>query len=110
MLAKQYRIGSRKRIEHILKKGRSFRFRCFFFRLLQNRNTFHRFAVVMPKKITKTGVARNTLRRRIYEAVRLNLPTKREKCYDVVILGTSRAANLSYRNISNDLRAALSNL
>ncbi len=46
-----------------------------------NTKGFTRLAVVVSKKVEKTAVGRNRIRRRIYEALRLNLekiPKKRD--------------------------------
>lgn len=40
--------------------------------VLNNRRTTYRLAVVVSKKISKSAVVRNKIRRRLYEAVRLH--------------------------------------
>ena len=40
---------------------------------LKNERHFTRFAVVVSKKVVKSAVKRNRIRRRVYEALRLNL-------------------------------------
>ena len=44
-----------------------------------------RFAVVISKKVIKSAVQRNRLRRRIYEIIRQELPTLK-KSHDIVLM------------------------
>ena len=51
-----------------------------------NTRGFTRIAVVVSKKVTKTAVARNRIRRRVYEAIRSNfeyVPLKRDYIFVV---------------------------
>lgn len=51
-----------------------------------NTRGFTRIAVVVSKKVTKTAVSRNRIRRRIYEALRENMemiPKKRDYIFVV---------------------------
>lgn len=53
-----------------------------------NTRGFTRVAVVVSKKVTKTAVKRNRIRRRIYEAIRQNLeflPEKRDYIFVVYV-------------------------
>ena len=43
-----------------------------------------RIAVVVSKKLHKSAVKRNRIRRRIFEVIRLNLPNF-NNCYDIII-------------------------
>lgn len=51
---------------------------------LNPKRTSYRLAVVVSKKVMKSAVGRNRLRRRLYEAVRV-LSDKIDKPYDIVI-------------------------
>ncbi|MCL2445119.1 ribonuclease P protein component [Candidatus Saccharibacteria bacterium] len=52
--------------------------------LSENRRRQSRFAVVVSKKVLKGAVGRNRIRRRVYEAVRAEMPELQEMI-DVVI-------------------------
>lgn len=52
--------------------------------VLNTRRTQYRLAIVISKKVTKSAVKRNKLRRRIYEQVRLR-EAEIKKPYDLVI-------------------------
>lgn len=41
---------------------------------IRNERGFRRFAVVVSKKVMKSAVGRNRIRRRVYEAIRLEFP------------------------------------
>jgi len=47
-----------------------------------------RFAIVVSKKVMKSAVRRNRIRRRIYEYIRINTPRLLE-AYDIAIIVTS---------------------
>lgn len=52
--------------------------------VLNSRRKTYRLAVVVSKKISKSAVVRNRIRRRLYEAVRLHEP-ELTRPYDMVI-------------------------
>lgn len=52
--------------------------------VINERRSTYRMAVVVSKKISKSAVVRNRIRRRLYEAVRL-IEDKITKPYDIVI-------------------------
>lgn len=68
------------------------------------------FALILPKKLGRTAVMRNTLRRRVYEAIRRNLEHMPKTCYHVVCLLSPRIANASYAEIENDIRFLMKRL
>lgn len=72
MLSKNNRIP-RLEIKYLLDKGEKYSSKFFICRYQKNREQFLRFCVIISKKIDKSAVKRNRLRRQIYEAIRLNL-------------------------------------
>ncbi len=113
MLATKFRIGRRLRIEQLLKKGRRINGNFFQFRILPNRSATHRFACIVSKKVGKTAVTRNLIRRRLYEAIRrsgLTIPSVGgavKTCYDVVVLCSGRAAAAEYAALAQDIENTL---
>lgn len=62
----------------------------------------YRCAVVVSKKVHKSAVVRNRIRRRIYEVIRLNAPTDYE--YDIVIVVKNPAlANTPSQKLNDEV-------
>ncbi len=63
------------------KKGKTIRRPMMSLVFCDNTKGFTRVAVVVSKKVEKTAVGRNLIRRRVYEAIRVNweyIPLKRD--------------------------------
>ena len=73
MLARKYRFHSRGGVKYTYAHGKTIRTPSMS--LVHNKNTrnMQRFAVVASKKVEKTAVGRNRIRRRVYEAIRLEM-------------------------------------
>lgn len=62
-----------------------------------------RVVVIISKKTLKSAVKRNLIRRRFYEYLRLQLP-KINNIYDLaIIISSSEALQLSYRDLSSQV-------
>lgn len=72
MLNKKYRFHSRGGVRYVYQKGKTIRRSKMSLVFTDNTRGFTRVAVVVSKKIEKSAVGRNRIRRRVYEAVRLN--------------------------------------
>ena len=86
MLNKKYRFHSRGGVRSVFQKGKTVRSPKMSLTTLDNERGFTRVAVVVSKKVLKTAVGRNRIRRRIYEAVRRNfedLPEKHDYIFTV---------------------------
>ena len=64
-----------------------------------------RFAVVVSKKIFKSAVARNRIRRRVYETIRTNLPTT--AIDRVFIINSREVATMPQLELTDSIRALL---
>lgn len=73
MINRQYRFHSRGGVKYVYKHGKTIRTPKMSLVFNGNTKGFTRFAVVVSKKVDKTAVGRNRIRRRIYEAIRLNM-------------------------------------
>ena len=84
MLNKSYRFHGLGSLNRVYNKGRTVRAGeiSIKFWLNERRDTF-RVAVVVSKKVHKSAVVRNRIRRRIFEIVRTN--TFIDKPYDIII-------------------------
>ena len=84
MLSHNHRFHRRNAINAAYKRGRKVK-QGPFTAVISDSNIDHsRFAVVVSKKVDKRAVARNRIRRRVYEVVRKNL-NRVESPFDVVI-------------------------
>jgi len=72
MLSKKYRFHSRGGVRYVYKNGKTVRQAKMSLVFAENTRGFTRIAVVVSKKVIKTAVGRNRIRRRIYEALRKN--------------------------------------
>lgn len=73
MLNKKYRFHSRGGVKYVYQKGKTVHGKKASLVFCENTRGFTRIAVVVSKKVEKTAVGRNRIRRRVYEALRLNL-------------------------------------
>lgn len=74
MLSYRYRFHSRGGVNHTYQKGKTIRTPLMSLVFAPNTRHHQRFGVVVSKKVLKTAVGRNRIRRRVYEAIRLELP------------------------------------
>ena len=76
-------------LRYVYKNGQIVRSRLATLKFNTNPNrTKSRIAVVVSKKVIKSAVARNRIRRRIYEHVRYQIP-RLAQSFDIVIIVTS---------------------
>ena len=73
MLKQRYRFHSRGGVKYTYRQGKTVRSPYLTLVCAKNSRHRQRFAVVVSKKIEKTAVGRNRIRRRIYEALRAEL-------------------------------------
>lgn len=85
MLSHLNRFHGHGSLRYVYTHGRSVRGRFLMIKTIQNKKRVHsRVAVVVSKKIYKSAVKRNRIRRRIYEIIRFYLPLITEP-HDIVI-------------------------
>ena len=89
MLRKRYRFHSRGGVRYVYQKGKTVRSPKMSLVYTENARGFTRVAVVISKKVEKSAVKRNRVRRRVYEAIRLNI-NKLPKATDYVFVVFSR--------------------
>ena len=86
MLNKKYRFHSRGGVKYVYQKGKTIRKPGISLVFCDNTKGFTRMAVVVSKKVEKSAVRRNRIRRRIYEVLRKNIdlvPKKRDYIFVV---------------------------
>ena len=85
MLAKSHRFHGLNSLNFVYRYGKTYRGPAFAVKCaLNQRRKSYRVAVVVSRKVNKSAVARNRIRRRLYEAIRL-LPSEIAQPYDIVI-------------------------
>ena len=71
MLNSRFRFHSRGGVNYVYRHGTTIRGHDATLIFCPNTRHYQRFAVVISKKVCKTAVGRNRIRRRFYEALRL---------------------------------------
>ncbi len=86
MLAQHYRFHGHGSLRYVYKNGHTIRSRFITIKYSTNRRRRHsRCTVVVSKKVLKSAVGRNRIRRRVYEIARLYI-SQFNDVYDVVFL------------------------
>lgn len=107
MLSKKYRFHSRGGVRYTYQNGKTIRGSKISLVFANNTRNRQRFAVVVSKKVLKSAVGRNRIRRRIYEAIRLEMP-KIEKPVDCIfIVYVKDILNIDFKEIRNTVRDLL---
>lgn len=108
MLQFQNRFHGHSSLKYVYKHGVSQRSRMITVRSIHNPRRQHaRFAVVVSKKILKSAVGRNRIRRRVYEVIRQELP-KLKPSHDVVVLiFSSEVRDIPFTDLQENMRSLL---
>jgi len=89
MISSLYRFHGHNSLRYVYSNGKAVRSRVATIKWVQNKHRRHsRVAVVVSKKVIKSAVARNRIRRRVYEFLRPQLP-QFGSTYDMVVIITS---------------------
>jgi ribonuclease P protein component len=89
MLAKYLRFHGHGSLKYLYKNAEAFRSHLFTIKVITNpRRKNSRFSVVVSKKVHKSAVGRNRIRRRLYERLRAESPHF-NGVYDMAIIVTS---------------------
>lgn len=86
MLSNAFRFHGHGSLRFVYKNGQAARSHHITVKYTQNPHRKHsRFAVVISKKVLKSAAGRNRVRRRVYEAIRHELP-QFKNVHDVVVI------------------------
>lgn len=101
MIAFKYRFHGHNSLDYVYKNGRTTRSHLANIKSIVNKKRKDsRIAVVVGKKIIKSAVKRNAIRRRVYEYVRPKID-KFSETYDIVIvIGTSELLAMTPKDMS----------
>ena len=86
MLTNHHRFHGHGSLRYVYRRGDVIRGRTITLRYAENSRRGHsRVAVVVSKKVLKSAVGRNRIRRRVYEIIRHTLPSIQTP-YDIAVL------------------------
>lgn len=104
MISALYRFHGHNSLRYVYTNGKAMRSQLMTVKSTPNaRRKYSRFSVVVSKKVIKSAVGRNRIRRRLYEYVRTHLDSI-DGIHDVVIICTSsELRTLPYVDISGQL-------
>lgn len=91
-----------------IKKGRPFVLPNFHLSTLLILVKKQRFAVVISKKVLKSAVGRNRIRRRLYEAIRLELANFHSSYDCIFVVFSKELANLPFSKLQELVHTLLS--
>ncbi len=98
MLAKTYRLSKNKDFEKVFSKGKSFKAKYIFLKILKNNLSFSRFGFIISKKVSKKSVERHKIKRRMSDVVRSKIKEIKEG-WDIVIMANPQIKEKSYQEI-----------
>ncbi len=106
MINRLHRFHGHGSLRFVYQRGETVRGPLLALKFVRNsRRTTYRVAVVVSRKVHKSAVRRNRIRRRLYEIVRLLEPHITEP-YDIVItVFSDQLANLPALEVQNTLQA-----
>ena len=101
MLSKRYRFHSRGGVRYTYQNGKTIRGSRISLVFAENIRNKQRYAVVVSKKVMKSAVGRNRIRRRVYEAIRLQLGkiTKPVDC--IFIIYNKEVMGMEFKELQN---------
>lgn len=104
MIPFKYRFHGHNSLRYVYKNGQAVRCRLLTIKYTKNPHRKQsRVAVVISKKILKSAVGRNRIRRRIYEYIRVRLPKINESHDIVFIISSSELLNMPYTEMISQL-------
>jgi len=90
MISGGFRFHGHSSLRYVYANGKAVRSRIATIKSVSNpRRSKSRVAVVVSKKVLKSSVKRNRIRRRVYEYVRVNVLPKVKDVHDIVVIVTS---------------------
>ena len=107
MLSNRYRFHGPNSLRFVYKNGQTAHSRTFKVKAVYNpRRSEPRFSVVVSKKVHKSAVGRNRIRRRFYEIIREQIPMVQPNIDVVVIITSGESLFL----VQQDMKSAIKQL
>ena len=99
MLSKKYRFHSRGGVRYVYQHGKTVRKPQMSLVFVENSRGFTRVSVVVSKKVAKLAVTRNRIRRRIYEAIRINFEYLPKRTDYIFVVYSKKVLELSFSQL-----------
>ena len=110
MLPKVHRLAKTKEIQEVLKRGGGIKRKELLFKVIARaQDSPSRFAVVVGRKVSKSAVVRNRIRRQIREVLRKELQVVPQGIHGVVI-ALPGADTMKFQAIREAVQRALENI
>ena len=109
MISKKNKV-QRDQIPFILEKGLQTKSSFFIVRYQKNDVALPRFCAIISRKVEKSAVKRNRIRRQIFESIRLNLKENenlRILAYDLVLIPKKIVLKKDFHDIKKDISSLL---
>lgn len=107
MIAQKYRFHSRGGVRYTYQHGKAVRTPLFSVIYAQNSRNKQRYAVVISKKVIKSAVGRNRVRRRVYEALRLEIKDFPEPVDRIFVVYNKSVINIPFTELRRTVRELL---
>jgi len=110
MISQRFRFHGHGSLKYLFQNGEGARTKLFGLRYIENSHrTYSRIAVIVSRKITKSAVKRNRMRRRIYEILRQHFNF--EKPYDVAVtVFSDEVLTIGHEELKDQLKKLISEL
>ena len=102
MLPREYKLKRDNDFKKVFERGRYGQGGVVKIKFLKNNLEIPRFAFIVGLKTSKKATARNTVRRRLEEAIRLNI-SQIKIGFDVVVMVNPEILKKDYHEIESDL-------
>jgi len=104
MIPFKNRFHGHNSLRYVYKNGNAIRSRLFTIKATSNKHRKEsRVAVVISKKVLKSAVKRNKVRRRLYELIRYQLPNLNGVYDIVVIISSGEILSITHIDLSEQL-------
>ena len=105
MIGSKLRFHGHGSLRYLYKNSDAVRSRLFTLRIITNpHRKSSRFAIVVSKKVHKSAVGRNRIRRRTYEIVRQEQPFFNKTCDAALIVTNSEVLSISHDELVTMIR------
>ena len=106
MLPQLNRIKKKKDFETIFKNSKSFKNNLFILKIAKNNLGLNRFGFVVSKKISGKAVVRNKTRRRMAEAIKINMESIKGGA-DLVLIALAGIEKKEFSEVKDAINNAL---
>lgn len=111
MVAQKNRFHGHNSLRFLLGKGQTEQTPYFRLKHIANRRRqTWRLAIIVSKKVHKSAVVRNKIRRRLYELMRTHMPTMSTSPDMAIIVRDSQPAELDWQELMDSCRPLLAKL